>query len=489
MQQQAPPSVRGEDVDVELQPEKNKPIFRQLRFRNLTVKNRLFRSAISGRIDNYNGSGTPARVNFERRFAYGGVGAIISSHVPIRIDSRVLPNYATIDNDKRIPFWREVGERVHEIDGCKFILQLSMSGRQQDIGGIENLKTRTLHLRPLSATGKSDFFNGLPCNAMSLAEIREAIHDFGRASERVVEAGLDGIELHSSNGYLFNQFLSSAINDRRDEYGGSLENRYRFLGDVLKAIRSQVGRDVFLSVKLSVIENDNAVVPWPLHYFYSKGNSLKESTQIAQWAERDTADAIHVSTGSMFPHPHNPAGPFPVEMAWRTYESLLASGQHAFRNYLSMRWPWLRWLVKLSWGRTQHFLDRNGNAIPEMVEGINAPAAAEIKRHVRIPVICTGGFQTADGILRVLEDGSCDAVSIARPLLANPDLPKLLQAGWPGPRNPPCSYCNKCLLNVLEHPLGCYDERRFSQFGNQSYEKMIAEVMEIFTDKTPQGWL
>src|SRR5215469_5379693 len=305
---------------VELQPEKNQPIFRELRFRNLTVKNRLFRSSISGRIDNYNGSGSPARVNFERRFARGGVGAIISSHVPIRIDSRVLPNYATIDTDQRIPFWREVGERVHEIDDCKFILQLSMSGRQQDIGGIENQRNRDRHLSPLSATGKSDFFNGLPCRSMSLAEIEEAIKDFGRAAERVVQARLDGIELHSSNGYLFNQFLSSAINDRRDEYGGSLENRYRFLGGVLKEVRSRIGPGVFLSVKLSVIENDNAVVPWPLHYFYSRGNSLQESVQIARWAERDTADAIHVSAGSAFPHPHNPAGPFPVKMAWRTYE-------------------------------------------------------------------------------------------------------------------------------------------------------------------------
>src|SRR5271170_6260115 len=88
-------------------------IFAPLAFRNLTVKNRLFRSSISGRIDNYNGSGTPARVMFEEKFAKGGVGAIISSHVPIRIDSRVLPNYATIDCDKRIPFWEEVRRRVH----------------------------------------------------------------------------------------------------------------------------------------------------------------------------------------------------------------------------------------------------------------------------------------------------------------------------------------------------------------------------------------
>jgi 2,4-dienoyl-CoA reductase (NADPH2) len=473
-------------------PDKNAAIFQKLQLNGLTIKNRLIRSSISGRIDNYNGSGTPARVKFEKMFAQGGVGAIISSHVPIRIDSRVLPNYATIDCDQRIPFWNEVGRQVHEHD-CKFILQLSMSGRQQDIGGIENQKMRDRGLGPLSATGKPDLFNGLPCKAMNTAEIHQAIQDFARAARRVREAGLDGIELHSSNGYLFNQFMSSAINDRKDAYGGSPEGRAKFLLDVIHAIRAAVGREFFLSVKLSVIENDNATLPWPLHYFFSKGNTLEESIQIAEWAEQAGADAIHVSTGSMFPHPHNPAGPFPLEMAWRTYQSVIASGkrptylglfQRTFLNYLAMRYRWLHFVVRRwTWGRTQYFLDKNGEANPQLVEGINVPAAAAIKRRVKIPVICTGGFQTAAGILKALQMG-CDAVSIARPLLANPELPNWLKEGWQVPKDPPCSYCNRCLLNVIEHPLGCYDERRFD-----TYDDMIRRVMAIFPDRTNSGWL
>ncbi|HCO04260.1 MAG TPA: hypothetical protein DIT48_13040, partial [Actinobacteria bacterium] len=90
-------------------PDAADPIFTPLRFRNLTVKNRLFRSSISGRIDNYDGSGTQARVNWEERFARGGVGAIISAHVPVHVRGRVLPNYAFIDDDDKIPFWRAVG--------------------------------------------------------------------------------------------------------------------------------------------------------------------------------------------------------------------------------------------------------------------------------------------------------------------------------------------------------------------------------------------
>src|SRR5436305_3081378 len=103
----------------------NSPIFQPITFRSgLTVENRLFRSSISGRIDNYDGSGTLARINFETMFGRGGVGAIISSHVPVHVHGRILPNYATIDRDERIPFWERVGREVSRINNCKYIIQL-----------------------------------------------------------------------------------------------------------------------------------------------------------------------------------------------------------------------------------------------------------------------------------------------------------------------------------------------------------------------------
>ena len=89
-------------------------IFQELLFRNLTVKNRIFRSNISGRFDNYDGSGTQARINWEVKFARGGVGAIISSFVPVSIRGRIVPNYATIDRDDNIAFWKALGNAVHQ---------------------------------------------------------------------------------------------------------------------------------------------------------------------------------------------------------------------------------------------------------------------------------------------------------------------------------------------------------------------------------------
>ena len=100
--------------------------------------------------------------------------------------------------------------------------------------------------------------------------------------------------------------------------------------------------------------------------------------------------------------------------------------------------------------------------------------ARAIRAAVKIPVICTGGFQTASVIRTALNDGSCHAVSIARPLIANNDLVKQFALG--ADRAPkPCTYCNKCLVNVLENPLGCYDETRFS-----SREQMIEQIMSVF---------
>lgn len=466
----------------------NDPILEPLEFRNLTVKNRIFRSNISGRFDNYDGSGNQARINWEEKFARGGVGAIISSFVPVQIRGRIIPNYATIDSDDRIPFWREVGKKVHAYD-CKFIMQLSHSGRQQDISGVENLNKKAL-----SATSETESFHGLLCRAMTREEIKDTIQAFAQGARRAQEAGLDGVELHSANGYLFTQFLSSGINDRQDEYGGSLENRARFLLEVIEAIRKEVGNDFHLQAKISAVEYNNAVIPWE-----KPGNTLEESIQVCKWAEAAGVDAIHVSTGSLFPHPLNPPGEFPLDAARRWYDLMLSSGIHTFRNYLLFRYKFLHPIFSFFWNRVKRqkrpqplagipvkgeSLDpafRKYVAVEEMqklldaYQGVSVAHAQEIKKHLQVPVLCTGGFQQASFIRKAISEGFCDGVSIARPLVANNDLVKQFEQGKDLPERP-CTYCNKCLLNTLENPLGCYDERRY----DNDHDAMVEAVMSVF---------
>lgn len=431
------------------------PIFEPLQFRHLVVKNRLFRSSISGRFDNYDGSGTQIRVNWEEKFARGGCGAIISSFVPVHVRGRIVPNYAMIDSDDKIPFWRAVGAKVHEHD-CRFIMQLSHSGRQRDIRGVENLMNKGL-----SSTDHMDTFHGLLCQAMTVEEIRRVVQQFADGARRARQAGLDGVELHASHGYLFTQFLSSAINDRKDEYGGSLENRFRFLKEVMQAIRKEVGDDYHLQVKINAIDLNNALFPWE-----ARGNSLEESIQLCKWVEECGADGLHVSAGATFPHPLVPPGSFPADSANWWYGPVISNGVRGYFNYTLFHFKLLRPLFLFLWNRTKKDFP---------VEAVTGALSGEIKKHVSIPVINTGGYQDGRVIRGALEQRWCDAVAIARPMIANDDLANILASGRDEP-DEPCSFCNRCLINDGMNPLGCYDVRRFG--GDQ--DAMVRKVMEVF---------
>ena len=430
-------------------------IFTPLKFRNLTVKNRIFRSNISGRFDNENGEPSQTRINWECKFAKGGVGAIISSYVPVLMNGRIIAGYATIHDDAFIPLWKRLGEAVHQYDGCKYIMQLSHSGRQMDVPGVHNYGRANL-----SSTSKKESLHGFLCKAVTKSEIDELVKAFAEGARRAREAGLDGVELHAANGYLFTQFLSSGINDRTDEYGGSLENRARFLREVVKAIRARVGNDFHLQVKLSAVDRNN-VVPWE-----GKGNVLSDTVQVAKWIEQDGADAIHVSTGSLFPHPLNPPGDFSFETIATTYDAMISSGVDTFRNFMLFRYKLLRPIFRWIWFRM-----KKGHPF----EAVSMEEARAIKAAVKIPVLNTGGYQTASVIRDGINSGAFDGVAIARSLVANNDLVRWWEAGHERPPRP-CTYCNKCLLNAPKNPMGCYE---LSRYGNDR-DKMIENLMTIY---------
>jgi 2,4-dienoyl-CoA reductase (NADPH2) len=172
-----------------------------------------------------------------------------------------------------------------------------------------------------------------------------------------------------------------------------------------------------------------------------------------------------VSAGTGFPHPRNPAGRFPAKDVVRTYDTILSSGSHTLRNYLVFRtWP-LSKAFRWWWERPSRKLG---------IEGINLPYARKVKEAVSIPVLCTGGFQTASTIAAAIDRGDCDAVTLARTALANPDIVQLFAEGHDRPPRP-CTYCNKCLFNFIENPLGCYDETRFA-----SHEEMVRTILSVY---------
>ena len=249
----------------------------------------------------------------------------------------------------------------------------------------------------------------------------------------------------------------------------------------INAIRAEVGQDFHLQMKINGEDHNDWLYPWQ-----KRGNSLDETLNICRLLMDDGkgVDAFHVSSGSTFPHPRNPPGDLPMRDLARWYDGLISQGTRAgfnhaiFSNRLTARlfqayWRWRRGKV---------------------IEGINLPYARAIRAAVRaidpgVPVICTGGFQHADTIAGAIRDGDCDAVSIARALIANNDLPRILQtANGPEPGRE-CTYCNKCLINDLENPLGCYEVSRFpGDSFEERYDAMIAEVMSVFDPPAfPQG--
>ncbi|HXD21155.1 MAG TPA: NADH:flavin oxidoreductase [Vicinamibacterales bacterium] len=442
------------------------PIFQPLTINGLRLKNRVVRSSIGGRADYYDGSMSDARLAWERRFARGGIAAIISSNVGIRTDGIAVPGYASIDHDRTIPSWRRLVEDVHRLD-CRYIIQLHFSGRQRDLP-----RKEFLGINPPSSTNRPDLLYGLRARRMSIAEIRDLVRAYADAARRARAAGADGIEIVACNGYVLHQFLSGAINDRRDEYNGDLRTRARLLLEVLAAVRAEVGRDFFVSMKLSGRDEHNAFMA---PFVRDVGNTIDDTMQVSRWLADAGLDAIHVSQGDTFPHPLVPAGLLPADDSRYSLAGLFYEGTRVPITFLLMQFAVFRRLFEWNWGRRMAF-KRNGRLLPEKIEGMNQYDAAKIKAASGLPVFCVGGWQTASRIREALQAGHCDVTTIARGLLANPDLVHRFEQGHDAPERP-CTYCNKCLVNALLSPLACWDESRFA-----SREQMFEEAYRVYKE-------
>lgn len=441
-------------------------IFEPLTIKGVKFNNRLLRSSIGGRTCDYDGYVTATWRNFERRFAEGGLGGIISTTFHVT-QARLSPlEYPSLAEDKYVPRLKQYVKDIQDT-GCRYIIQIG------DPGYATQTSLFPQEADAKSSSGGFDLVYGYNnCRiAMTDDEIETTIRSFADAAERVTQVGADGIEITITKGYLVHQFLNPGINRRRDKWGGDAERRFEFLRRIVTAVRERVGPGVLLGVRMSAADYNWVpvlfqVVRWPLPLTAEqwRGNDEARMLDYALRLRTLGIDFIHMVSGFGFPNPRDVPGDFPtkeIKLFYNSTRHLTAKAwwRAAIVNVLPSA------LFEIQWKKVPMI---NLDAAMRFKAAMEAAAKGDNGHPVH--VIVNGGFQQRAEIQKALDSG-LDMVSMARALLANPDLPKQYCEGATDPVCP-CTRCNRCVGRTGTSPLGCYEPARFA-----SIEQMKDQIM------------
>jgi len=350
-------------------------LFEVTSIRQMKLTNRFVRSATYEGMATGDGICTPALREKMAELAAGGVGLIITSHSYVSPEGRARPLQLGIHSDAMIPSLRIMTDAVHA-KGGRIVIQLAHAGAQADskMNGLPALGPSPLE--------KADGTVSRQMVPTDFARIREA---FGEAAQRAKEAGFDGAQLHAAHGYLLSQFLSPHFNRRTDDYGGSLENRARFLLEVAAGIRAKVGEDFALLVK---INSDD---------FIEGGFRADEMVRVSRMLEAADVDAIEISGGTVLSGDKIPS--------------------------------------------------RIGVPKAEEEQVYYREAALAFKREVKIPLILVGGIRSLGVAERLVAEGVADYVALSRPLIREPNLVHRWRSADPSMAT--CISCNRCYRPIL----------------------------------------
>jgi len=403
-------------------PADDSPLFSPIKIGKLAIAGRLIKTATAETRATDDGLVTPELIDFYSPMAKGGTPLIITGNIYVGLDGKSAPRQVGADHDDKIPGLKRLTDAVHA-HGSKMFAQLNHCGRQvvPRFAGLAEA---------VSASAKTELVTGTRPRALTLAEIERLIARYADAAERCKNAGFDGVQIHSANGYLMSQFLTPYTNRRTDAYGGAVEGRSRLLREVLHAIKSRVGPDFPVVIKM----NGSDYLP------LRPGLKTAELVEIAVMMERAGADAIEVSVGhyeSGFPMVHGTFGRCLRNMVQGSMSRLGFVRRWLFRLF----WPVMALAFNLVWPPR---------------EGFNLRYAREFKRKLAIPVICVGGFLTREAMEMAIRRGECDIVSAGRAFIADPLLYHHLLNDEPGPR---CVDCNACVGHLGAQPAECYHPR------------------------------
>ena len=329
-------------------------IFENTQIGNMVLKNRLWRSATWLGLATEDGHLSPEIIERYRELAAGGVGTIITGLSAVMKEEQPYPRMLNISSDEFIPEYQQFTDMIHSY-GANIIMQMAYGGSTTSISS----EGRTIW-GPSAVKNPS---SGVIPVEMTIENIKEFVQAMGEAAKRAKQSGFDGVQIHAAHGYLLTQFLSPYFNNRKDAYGGSIENRARIIFEILESIKDYVGTEFPIFIKM---HSDDE---WG-----DKGLSEEESLWVAKELEKRGISGIEFSGGNIDPE----SGNSPVRS-----KLFAAEKQSYFKEQTS-----------------------------------------RIASELTIPVILVGGHRNPEMMEAILNTSNISYLSLSRPLHSEPDLPQ-----------------------------------------------------------------
>jgi 2,4-dienoyl-CoA reductase-like NADH-dependent reductase (Old Yellow Enzyme family) len=360
-------------------------LFSPLRIGGVTLKNRILSSG-HDTVMAVDGLVSDQLVAYQEARAAGGVGLIVVQVAGVHESARYSSHVLMAVDDACIPGYRRLAEAVHA-HGCALFGQIFHDGRE-----LMESADGTLPVALAPSAVPNERFHVMP-RAMPVALIAEVQAGYGSAARRLQQAGLDGVEIVASHGYLPAQFLNPRVNLRTDRYGGSDENRLRFLRETIAAVRAEVGREFVVGLRISVDE----ITP----------EGLTPEDVLPALAALDADGGLDY-----------------VSVVAGTSATLVGSG---------------------------HIVPPM--TVPN---AYTAPLVARVKAVVRMPVLVAGRINQPQEAERVIEQGQADACVMTRALICDPLLPVKASAGR-AEEIRACVGCNQACIGHFHagYPISC----------------------------------
>jgi len=402
-----------------------------LRINGATIRNRLYRAPVLEGAGDDDGAVDAYAKAFVDNAAHG-VGLIIQGSSCIWGEGRTSPGMTCVDSREKVLRLAPMVDAVHR-EGAAIFIQLGH-------GGIYAMETwhepyAVRRQGPILAADRLPWFlrptfRGIPVHVMTTDEVTAMADRYGEVAAWAREAGYDGIQLGSANAKLLDQFLSPFYNRRRDEFGGSLENRARVLRLIREAVAERAGADYPCTVKVPA-----EVAPPGM-----ARTKQRESLELARLVQEWGFDAITPVTVSVFPDTTLSRGDAPDNL---TTNKAMASRLEKAAPRRSRRTT-----IKAGywWG---------GKRAP-FTPVWNRELFTAVTKQSTIPVFAVGGIRTAAEVNAILDAGQADMVGIGRPFYAEPDLAARILHGDGGTGL--CRNSNRCVpAQMLGMPGVCYN--------------------------------